>query len=250
MVTDCPILYEDAQLILINKPAGTLSHPNPGALSSRNRGAFQGEYDFNHKTFATESGPIWLLHRLDQDTSGVLLAAKDSRSAELCREAFDSGEVRKDYLCLLRGDPGVRGIWKDHLSLKRDGSKARSVVLRGHAPNAELHFRRLGYSTSHRMSLVQVELMTGKTHQIRVQAKSRQHPLCGDDIYGDFSWNKKMQRELGLGRLFLHAWRLQLQHPSTKRLLRIEAPLPEELEQALQRLELSASEKKSPPSKR
>ena len=233
MLTDCPILHHDAQVILVNKPAGVLSHPNPGAITPRNRGAFLGPYDFNQKTFETDEGLVWLLHRLDQDTSGVLMAALDAASAQKCRDAFDSSLIRKQYLALVRGDPGEKGSWKDHLTLKRDGSKVRSFVLRGHDPNAELRFQRVGYSQSHKVSLLRIELLTGKTHQIRVQANSRQHPLCGDDIYGDFSWNKKMQRELGGSRLFLHAHRLEFQHPSTHRKISVLAPLPEELMHSL-----------------
>jgi RluA family pseudouridine synthase len=239
MLTDSPILFEDAQLVLINKPAGVLSHPNPGQITARNRGAFLGPYDFDEKTFETESGKVWLLHRLDQDTSGALLAAKDSGSAERLRDDFDSGKVRKEYLCLVRGDPGPKGVWKDHLTLKRDGTKVRSFVLRGHAPNAELRFERVGFSTAHRVSLLRVELITGRTHQIRVQANSRQHPLYGDDIYGDFSWNKKMARALGMDRLFLHAWRMELRHPKTSKRVVVTAPLPEELKQCLAALALS-----------
>ncbi len=238
MLTDSPILFEDAQLVLVNKPAGVLSHPNPGQITARNRGTFLGVYDFDEKTFETESGKVWLLHRLDQDTSGVLLATKDAESAERLRADFDSGKIRKEYLCLVRGDPGPKGVWKDHLTLKRDGTKVRSFVLRGHAPNAELRFERVGFSTAHRVSLLRVELITGRTHQIRVQANSRQHPLCGDDVYGDFSWNKKMAREFSSTRLFLHASRLEFRHPVTGRKVVVEAPLASELKEVLTALGL------------
>ena len=247
MFTDCPILLEDSHLLLVDKPAGLLSHPNPGAASSRNRGAFLGGYDFNEKTFETPSGRVWLLHRLDQDTSGVLMAAKDAAAAKRLRDDFDSGRIRKEYLCLVRGDPGPKGVWKDHLTLKRDGTKVRSFVLRGHPPNAELRFTRVGLSASHKVSLLRVELITGRTHQIRVQANSRQHPLCGDDIYGDFAWNKKMARELDSERLFLHAGRLEFRHPKSGKSIRVEAPLPQELQGALERLGLSASGTKKGP---
>ena len=123
--------------------------------------------------------------------------------------------------------------WKDHLTLRRDGTKVRSYALRGHAPNAELRFERVGFSAAHRVSLLRIELVTGRTHQIRVQANSRQHPLCGDDIYGDFSWNKKMARELSSSRLFLHAWRMEFAHPKTGKRIVVVAPLPEELSQSL-----------------
>ncbi|NDD91431.1 RluA family pseudouridine synthase [bacterium] len=236
MLTDCPILYRDDQVILVNKPAGVLSHPNPGALSARNRGAFLGSYDFQDKTFLTEDGPVWLLHRLDQDTSGVLMAALDSSSAEQLRKDFDAGRITKQYWALVRGDPGPKGVWKDHLSVKRDGTKVRSLVLRGHEPNAELRFKRSDYFSSKKTSFLEIELITGRTHQIRVQANSRQHPICGDDIYGDFSWNRKMHRELGCSRLFLHAHQLQFNHPKSGKKISVVAPLPDDLQQTMDRL--------------
>ncbi len=233
MFTEYPLLYEDSQLVLIDKPAGVLSHPNPGQSGKKGRCAFEGAYDPQARTFQTPDGPLWLLHRLDQDTSGVLLAARDADSAQKLRQAFEDGTVRKRYQTLVRGDPGVKGIWKDHLALRRDGSKARSLVLRGHPVNAELRFRRTQVMAAHRVSLLEVELLTGRTHQIRVQAQSRQHPVCGDDVYGDFAWNKKMHREFGSQRLFLHACRLEIRHPRTGRPVSIEAPLPPELNAVL-----------------
>ncbi|MBU6375356.1 MAG: RluA family pseudouridine synthase [Bdellovibrionales bacterium] len=236
MLTDCPILYRDDQVILVNKPAGMLSHPNPGAVSARNRGAFLGPYDFQGKTFLTEDGPVWLLHRLDQDTSGVLMAALDLSSAEKLRKDFEAGSIAKQYLALVRGDPGPKGTWKDHLSVKRDGTKVRSFVLRGYEPNAELRFRRINYSASTKLSLLEIELITGRTHQIRVQANSRQHPLFGDDIYGDFSWNRKMLRELGCSRLFLHAHQIEFNHPKSGKKISVVAPLPTDLQEIVERL--------------
>jgi len=119
----------------------------------------------------------------------------------------------------------------------------RSYILRGHPPNAELQFETLDYSETHRVSLLRIRLITGKTHQIRVQANSRQHPLMGDDIYGDFSWNKKIQRTFGLKRLFLHAIRLEFTESKSKRKLSIEAPLPSELSDFLKKAQLQIASK-------
>ncbi|MEN9722308.1 MAG: hypothetical protein RJB38_294 [Pseudomonadota bacterium] len=242
MITDCPVLFDQSQLIVLNKPAGLLSHPNSGRLTSSNRGAFWGAYDFETKVFSTDEGPIWLLHRLDQDTSGALLAARDEKTARLFREHFEQGKVDKTYLAVVRGDPGNKGIWTDHLALKRDGTKARSVILRGHPPNAELRFRRIVYLQTHRVSLVEIRLMTGKTHQIRVQFNSRQHPLLGDDLYGDFAWNKKSQRTWEMKRLALHAWQLEFPHPETRRRVRVRAPLPRDFAELLSALGIPARE--------
>ncbi|MFN7685875.1 MAG: RluA family pseudouridine synthase [Oligoflexia bacterium] len=231
-----PILFEDADLVLVDKPAGVLSHPNPGAKAAPGSCAFEGKYDFNAKTFATPSGTLWLLHRLDQDTSGVLLAARTEKAARALREAFDAGRVAKHYLALVRGIADEKGVWRDHLESSRegrggrDGSRVRTRVVRGRAANAELKFVRREVFAAQRVSLLEIELVTGRTHQIRVQAASRQHPIAGDDLYGDFAWNKRLRKEWGLKRLFLHAASLEFVHPGTRRRVCIESALPGELE--------------------
>ena len=231
--TEHPLLFEDDWLVVLDKPSGVLSHPNPGALSTKNRGAFLGSYDFAEKTFQTPAGKLWLLHRLDQDTSGVLLGAKDAKTASALREAFDSDQITKRYLALVRGLTEEKGIWKDHLSLSRERGKVRSRVVRGGAMNAELRFKTRSSSVEHRVSLLEIELITGKTHQIRVQAASRQHVLAGDDLYGDFSWNKKLKSTWGLKRIFLHAHELGLVHPRGHKKFLIRSRLPADLEGAL-----------------
>lgn len=231
--SEWPVLFEDQWLVVIDKPSGVLSHPNPGALTAKNRGAFLGPYDFGEKAFDTPAGKLWLLHRLDQDTSGALLGAKDTQTAEALRDAFESDQISKRYLALARGLTEAKGIWRDHLSLMRERGKVRSRVVRGGAINAELKFQREAVSEEHRVSLIQLGLITGKTHQIRVQAASRQHVLAGDDLYGDFSWNKKIRGAWGLKRLFLHAYELGLVHPRTRKRLLVRAPLPVELEAVL-----------------
>lgn len=227
-MTGSPILYEDDQLLLVAKPSGALSHPNPKGASAAV--AFEGQYDFDQKTFVHAGRTIWLLHRLDQDTSGVLLAAKDEKSARILRHAFEHQGVKKTYLAVVRGNPGSSQWqkWEDHLEMSRQGDRIRVRALRGKPANAELKFRNQGFSASDRVSLLEIELITGRTHQIRVQAASRQHPLAGDDIYGDFAWNKKLAREKQAGRLQLHAWKIAFRHPHGRHDLVIEARPPED----------------------
>ncbi len=239
--TSCAVLFEDEDIILVDKPAGVLSHPNPpnpGQRGAAPGAAFLGKYDFGAKTYSTPAGKLWLLHRLDQDTSGVLLAAKSAEHAAVLREQFESGRIAKVYLALVRGLVEPRGAWKDHLVSSRDGGKVRVRSLRGRPENAELRFGTLEQFPEHRMSLLEIELLTGKTHQIRVQAASRQHPLAHDDLYGDFGWNRRLKKELGLKRLFLHAASLELVHPRTRRRLKVRCPLPKDLSEALEQLSL------------
>ena len=227
--TACPILFEDRWLMVVNKLAGVLSHPNPKG-SADDRCAFEGRYDFEEKAFTSPAGRLWLIHRLDQDTSGVLLAAKDLKTANACRLAFEQDAVRKLYVTLAAGG-GLKkaGTWLDHLAVKHERNRVRTEVVRGLRPNAEARFRLLGYSAQHRLSWIEVELITGRTHQIRVQCASRHLPIVGDDVYGDFELNRRLRKELGLRRLCLHARTLQLKHPVTGAPLVIEAPLPDDI---------------------
>ena len=233
MLTSCDILLEDQHLIVVNKPHGVLSHPNPKDVVST-RCAFEGRYDFDAKCFHTPVGVVWLIHRLDQDTSGVLLAAKDAKSATACRRAFEEDQVRKTYRALTKGG-GFKpeGVWLDHLATLRQKNKVRTTVDKTRRPNAEARFKLLDYSPLHRLSYLEVSLVTGKTHQIRVQAASRQHPIIGDDVYGDFDLNRRLRKELGLKRLFLHAAQLQILHPGAGKVITVDAPLPEALGEVL-----------------
>jgi RluA family pseudouridine synthase len=221
-MTDCPVLHEDRQLIIIAKPQGLLSHPNPGTPEPA---AFQGDFDPAERCFHLGRQRTWLIHRLDQDTSGVLLAAKDASSADTLREAFASGQVRKRYLALVASSGGLKpqGQWLDHLTVQHQRDRVRTVVKIGMKPNAELRYRVVSYSAEHHVTLIEIDLITGKTHQIRVQAASRRHGLVGDDIYGDFAMNRQLRSLLGTKRLFLHAHQLSLPHPSTKAKLTITA---------------------------
>ena len=229
--TSCPILWRDDHLILVDKPSGFLSHPNPGHDAAP--AAFHGTYEESSRRFDGPAGPVWLIHRLDQDTSGCLLAARDESTAAALRGAFDAGSVGKTYLALVAGPTRPAGHWKDALGVARGRGKVRTSV-RAHAPvNAELKFRALHQQPALRMALLEIELVTGRTHQIRVQAASRGHPVFGDDIYGDFALNRWAKKEIGLKRIFLHASRIDLQHPVSGKPLRVRSPVPPDLSAVL-----------------
>ncbi|HCN30562.1 MAG TPA: hypothetical protein DIT64_17865 [Verrucomicrobiales bacterium] len=237
MLTRCPILHQDRHLILVNKPAGLLSHPNPDRRGEP--AAFEGRYDMRTECFDGPDGRVWLMHRLDQDTSGVLLGALNEAAAGKCRSAFEDGAAGKTYLALVRGNPGRDGVWLDHLATTRERGRVRTAVLKGRPPNAELHFKNLSYHAGHRLSLLEIRLLTGRTHQIRVQAAARQHHLLGDDIYGHFELNRRLRAELSVKRLCLHATRLEIKHPASGQTLRAEAPLPEDFQAVLKALGLA-----------
>jgi RluA family pseudouridine synthase len=223
-LTPCPILHEDSSLLIIDKPTGLLSHPN--SRTRQEPCAFLGDFDVDERTFKQGKQRVWLIHRLDQDTSGVLLAAKTEKAAEALRQAFADHAVTKTYCALVASSGGLKpkGQWLDHLATAPAGRKVRTVVRPGARPNAELHYTAGDYSTEHRVTQIEIDLITGRTHQIRVQAAHRRHPVVGDDVYGDFALNRSLRSVLGTRRLFLHARRLTLKHPKTGAVLRVEAP--------------------------
>lgn len=264
MLTHHPILFEDDSILLINKPAGVLSHPN-ASQNALSHCAFLGKYNFEERRYQTSDGSIWLIHRLDQDTSGVLLAAKSIEIAEICRDYFEKQAITKIYLAMVKGKfSHLTGFWSDYLQKHAGDGKVRSKVIPHRLPNAKLKYKVLRFPSSYgprsvseekcggrgsvrafknggiasvraavgfqkSLSLLEVELLTGKTHQIRVQAANRGHPIAGDRIYGDFQWNRQLRDQLGLKRLFLHAWKLGFLHPKTGKSLEIDAPVPEDL---------------------
>lgn len=237
--TRCPILYDAGGLLIVNKPDGVLSHPNrDGKFSLPDfKCAFEGPYDFENRLFSTPEGPVWLIHRLDQDTSGVLVAARNERAAKICRENFEKDRVRKYYLTLVSGGvkPG-QGEWQDFISTEKNSERVRSRVVRGRAPNAKLRYKVQNYYANRGFSFLRIELLTGKTHQIRVQTASRKFPIAGDGVYGNFTLNRELRKTIGLKRLFLHARELEIENPETHEPLRIKAYLPETLESALKQL--------------
>ena len=240
LITPCPILYDWEGLLAVDKPAGVLSHPNPpgGPVSKRpKRSAFEGAYDFDERCFKTPEGPVWLIHRLDQGTSGVLLAARSKEAARESRRLFEEGEIQKSYLVLVISHlKPPRGFWNDCLATRRFKNKVQSCVMPHGPVNARLSYRvrRIYPQTS--LSLIDVSLLTGKTHQIRVQCAHRGYPVAGDDVYGDFRLNRRLRREFRIDRLFLHAQAVEMKHPLTRKPIKIAAPLPDKLERVLEAL--------------
>lgn len=235
--TRCPILHQDRFILVINKPAGVLSHPNTSKANGKQAAAFTGNYDAEARCFHSAAGKLWLIHRLDQDTSGVLLAAFDEQTAQRSRMLFEDQAIQKHYLAVIRGQTASpRGVWLDHLMTSASHGSVRTQVIKGRPPNAELHYLMIGRSEEHRVSLLDIRLITGKTHQIRVQAASRHHPLVGDDVYGDFSLNRRLKQALHLRRLALHARALEFKHPASGFKTVIEAPLPDDLHELIKTL--------------
>jgi 23S rRNA pseudouridine955/2504/2580 synthase len=220
------ILYQDDALLVINKPAGVAVHGGSGI----SRGVIE-QMRLEHPEFKF----LELVHRLDRETSGVLLLAKKRSALVELHRAMREGETEKRYLTL------VKGQWRNtkqsvQLPLLKyvtgSGERRVSVSDEGQAAHTVFTLKK----TLSEFSLLEAELKTGRTHQIRVHLAHLGFPIAGDDKYGDFPLNKALQKR-GLKRMFLHACKMALKHPLTGEKLVLEAPLPEDLKMFLQNLD-------------
>jgi len=213
-----PILFEDEHFLAIDKPSGLAVHGGSGIA----HGVIE-----SLRAMRPDAKFLELVHRLDRETSGVLLVAKRRSALTALHELLRTRDMDKRYLVAVRGRfrnemqrvkaalaQRVNAAGEKRVSVSQDGQEAETV------------FRRMGRGAE--VSLLEAELLTGRTHQIRVHLAHLKHPVLGDDKYGDFELNKRLRKE-GLRRMFLHAASLGLAHPATGEALRLEAPLPKDL---------------------
>ena len=230
------IIYEDDALLVIDKPAGTAVHGGSGVSF----GVIE-----QIRRARPEARYLELVHRLDKDTSGLLMIAKKRSALVKLHEAIRNDHPKKIYLAL-----GVGRLPNDrfHVKLplfKYTGAQGEKMVrVSEDGQSAHTIFRVLNrfsdgllhqVGLSH-LTLVQATLKTGRTHQIRVHLQSQHCPIAGDERYGDYQANKRLQK-LGLKRMFLHAAELHLDHPLTGEKLILKAPLPQDLAQFVLMLE-------------
>jgi 23S rRNA pseudouridine955/2504/2580 synthase len=223
------IIYEDERLLVLDKPSGIAVHGGSGL----NYGVIEGL-----RALRPQAPYLELVHRLDRETSGCLMIAKKRSELRTLHELLRSGAVQKRYLLLAAGD-WRQGPCQVEAALKKNQLSGGERVVRvdPHGKAALTRFRCLeAYAGA---SLMEADLGTGRTHQIRVHAAYAGHPLAGDEKYGDPVFNRRM-RELGLKRLFLHAHYLAYQDPERGRNLEFSAPLDEELRAVIQQLEISS----------
>ncbi len=223
------ILYEDDWILVMNKPSGTAVHGGSG-LSF---GVIEGL-----RALRPEARFLELAHRLDRDTSGVLLVAKKRSALRSLHEQLREKGMQKDYLAL------VRGSWPSHLKVVQAPllknilqSGERVVRVNSEGKPSETRFKveeRYAHAT-----LVKASPVTGRTHQIRVHTLHAGHPIAFDDRYGEQEFDRQLATT-GLNRLFLHAAALTFTHPNSGEVMRMEAPLDERLKQCLKVLRQQA----------
>ncbi len=232
-----PLLLEDDALMAIDKPSGVAVHGGSGV-------------SFGVIEQLRQARPLAklleLVHRLDRETSGILLVAKKRSALKHLQDQFRERETGKTYLAL------VQGSWPEklkvidsalHKFLLPDGER-RVKVTSNEDPDGMRSITLV--KVAERLvdcTLLEVTIKTGRTHQIRVHLASQGHPIAGDDKYGDFEWNKVLQKQ-GLKRMFLHAWRLQFSHPATGKRVELKSNLPSELQLYVNHAKLKST---SPP---
>ena len=227
------VIYEDDELIVVNKPAGIVVHPAAGVMS----GTLANALAFHFQQLSKSGGAVrpGIVHRLDKGTSGLMVVAKTESAHENLADQFRDREIFKSYMALVHGQVEKRTGQVDQPIARDRGNRTRMAVVRGGRPSLSIYRVRKRFE---RFTLLNVELKTGRTHQIRVHLAWLKHPVVGDEAYGSGRDktipDHKLRSEIAnLGRQFLHAEQLGFRHPRTKEEMRFTAPLPLELQTVL-----------------
>ncbi len=228
------IVYEDDDLLVVNKAAGMVVHPAAGHADDTLVNALLA-YCPALRGMGEGAGEqrAGIVHRLDKDTSGLIMVAKNMRTQAALREQMKRHEVVKRYLALVEGNVELDQGSIDAPIGRDRRNRQQMAITAVDSREARTHFRVLQrFPHGHTLLLLQLE--TGRTHQIRVHLKAIGHPVVGDSVYGSGS----RQQGFTLNRQFLHASQLKFTHPTTKVLLELEAPLPDDLRAVLERKDL------------
>ena len=210
---DLPIRYEDAALLVVDKPSGVAVHGGSGVSF----GVIE-----SLRATRPQAKFLELAHRLDRDTSGLLLIAKKRTALVELHRMLRQGEVDKVYLAVAKGEAKKSLELRESLHKYVTASGERRVSVAEGGRSAVTRARLL--KTNGKFSLLEVHLLTGRTHQIRVHLAHAGHPVVGDDKYGDFALNRELKQ-----RLQLHAAKLSFRHPLTGEQVKLESPLPPEM---------------------
>lgn len=223
------IVYEDDHLLVVNKAAGMVVHPAPGHPS----GTFVNALLYHCKQLTAENGDLrpGIVHRLDKETTGILVAAKTKEAHQGMIELFSTRQIKKVYLALCEGHPndqtisapiGRHPVHRKEMAVVREGGK-------------EAHTELTLLSHKEGKSYVSLNLLTGRTHQLRVHLKHIGCPLLGDPVYGSVSLNHKLH----LDRQMLHAHEIAFTHPISKRKLHLTAPIPTDMHALINKIGLA-----------
>lgn len=234
---DLDIVYEDDDLLVINKQAGLTVHPGAGNINNTLVNVLYARYGKNLSDIAGEDR-IGIVHRLDKDTTGLMLIAKNNRAHHSLSKQLEIRSLKRTYLALTYGMlvPPI-GTISTHVA--KDGERRRMVIKKSLGRHAVTHYKTLS-TFFDKFSLVELELETGRTHQIRVHLEHKKTPIIGDPIYGK-SLNHNLssvpievtEAIVNFPRQALHARKISFIHPTTKEVLTFEAPLPKDMDEIL-----------------
>jgi len=221
------IIYEDKDLLVVNKAAGMVVHPAPGHVDDTLVNALIALYpDIQRENSEQRPG---IIHRLDKDTSGLIIVARNAATHSALADQMKRHAIVKHYLALVEGVVALDQGSIDAPIGRNPRHRQQMAITTVRSRAARTHFR--VQERFERHTLLLLELETGRTHQIRVHLKAIGHPIVGDPVYGSGSIN----RGLTLKRQFLHAYQLKFTHPTTGNAVNLEAPLPEDLQALLDR---------------
>jgi 23S rRNA pseudouridine1911/1915/1917 synthase len=233
-------VYEDDDILIVNKPSGLVVHPAPGHWRGTLVNALLARGD-HYGGIAGVARP-GIVHRLDRDTSGLIIVARNDAAQAGVMAQLKARRVRKTYLALAQGSVAA-SVGRIEAPIGRDPKERKRMAVVADGRRAVT-----GYRVRERFAgwtLLELDLVTGRTHQIRVHLAALGHPVAGDPVYGTGTSRRGPD---GLARLFLHAWKLELVSPTSAKLVRAEAPLPPELESVLELLRAGeASAGRRPP---
>lgn len=247
------VVYEDADLAVINKPAGMMVHAGSGQNDdARSRGTLVNALLHRFRQLSSTGGELrpGIVHRLDKDTSGLIVVAKNDHAHALLGAMFSGRQIQKSYIALVHGAV-ERPKGTIRAAVARDPVRRTRMTTHESGRTAVSHYEVLERLATPfgKFTLVRVRIETGRTHQIRVHMASIGHPVVGDTLYGGAaqltgqakSKSKSEEERVRPGRNFLHAARLEFTHPVSGEPLVLEAQLPQELEALLDRLRSSVS---------
>jgi tRNA pseudouridine65 synthase len=211
------ILYEDDYIVAISKPAGMLVHRTKIAKDAK---------DFALQILRDQIGQkVYPVHRLDRKTSGVLLFTKSSSMVSVLQEQWQTGDLQKQYIAIVRGHfPNYKDL--NHPLLREDGKLQDARTIFHCLEQIEIDWPNHRYQTS-RYSLIQAFLKTGRMHQIRKHCNHLRHPIIGDRPHGCNKQNALFLEKMNLDKMLLHAYQMIFQHPISKQYIELIAPLPE-----------------------
>ncbi len=222
------VITRAAGLTALYKPEGLRAHPNEGGRVDKGA-LIAAPYDLNEECYILPGeGKLHLLHRLDGPTSGLILVCSDEALAATVRGLFERHMVKKRYEALVFGDAG-RGsqLWRDRLRTEKGRAGARTSSGTGDMAEARMSVLRSGVARNGMpLSRIALEPATGRTHQLRVQCAERRLPILGDATYGNFAWNRRAAKELGIKRLCLHAAAVTLEFQKDGRTSQFTAKCP------------------------